>query len=303
MRDQTGLNRTIRFENLEDRSMLSVTALVSSNELVIIGTSANESVQVYEQGTAWKVQGIGGTKVNNSIKAQSFAGVDNILAELGAGNDFLKVFNGTLVGSLQVGYGSSDTGFKTTQIINLKLAALSVVNESNGSNSILVSNVRTTSFGGASFELGNGNNVVTLVNLNVIGQNLQLIAGSGNNVITATNIQIGDNNTSVIQTGNGNDVISVSQYNSINDGLAILTGGGTDIVTLNKVNLGSNTLQVDMGPGNYDVLAIVDSKANAAELSDTGGANGFLTGVKNDFDEITIDPNFKHVSGIANTPC
>jgi len=292
----------MRFESLEDRSMLSVSAFMSSNELLIIGTSANESVQVYQHGTSWDVQGIGGTKVNNSTKAQSFAGVDNITAELGAGNDFLKVFNGTLLGSLQVGYAASDTGFKTTQVINLKLGLLSVVNESNGANSILVSNVQTTSFEGASFELGNGNNVIVLTNLKVIGADLELFAGSGNNVITATNIQTTSGNRDLIETGDGNDIISISQFSATGD-LDISSGGGTDAVVLNRVNIGDNVLSVDVGSGNHDVLTIIDSTAKAADLSDSGGTNGFLTGVKNDFDEITIDPNFTHVSGIENTPC
>ncbi len=151
MRNKTGLDRTMRFESLEDRSMLSVNALVSSNELVISGTSANESVQVYQHGTNWNVQGIGGTKVNTAAAPQSFSGVFNILAELGGGNDFLKISHGTLGGSLQIGYEPSDTGIKTTQLLNLKLGLLSVVNESNSGNSILVSNVLTTSGEGASY--------------------------------------------------------------------------------------------------------------------------------------------------------
>jgi hypothetical protein len=296
------LNRTMRFESLEDRSMLSVSAVVSSHELAIFGTSANESVLVYEQGTNWKVQGIGGTKVNNSTKAQSFAGVENIEADLGAGNDFLKVFNGTVL-TLQVDYGSSDTGFKTTQVINLQLTdGLSIVNESNGSNSILVNNMRTT-FEGASFELlGNGNNVIVLANLKLFGGTLELSAGSGNNVISATNIQTTGGNKDLIETGDGNDIISISQFSATGD-LDISSGGGTDAVVLNRVNMGDNVLSVDVGPGNYDVLTIIDSTAKVADLSDTGGTNGFLIGVKNDFDEITIDPNFTHVSGIENTPC
>ena len=193
--------------------MLSVTALVSSNELVISGTSANESVQVYQHGTSWDVQGIGGTKVNNSRAPQSFTGVFNILAELGGGNDFLKISHGTLGGTLQVGYGSSDTGFKTTQLINLKLASFEIF-DAHGGNSILASNVQTTQFEGATFDVGNGNNVITIANLKLANADLEIFAGSGNNVITVTNVQTTGENKDLIETGDGNDVISISQFSA-----------------------------------------------------------------------------------------
>ncbi len=150
--------------------------------------------------------------------------------------------------------------------------------------------------------IGNGNNVIALTNLKLIGGNLGLSVGSGNNVITITNVQTTSGSSDSIETGDGNDIISISQFSATGD-LDILSGGGADGVVLNRVNIGDNVLSVDVGSGKYDVLAIIDSTAKAADLSDSGGTNGILTGVKNDFDEITIDPNFKHVSGIENTPC
>jgi hypothetical protein len=294
MRKQELLHRILNFENLEDRSMLSVTAFLSGTKLEIIGTPANESVQAYQSGVKWIVQGIAGTKVNGSTAAQKFSGVTDMVAALGAGNDYLQVFNGTLSGQLTVVYEPTDTGTKTTILTNLKLGSVQVANFTDGSNIIAATGIRTSA-GGADFDTGNGNDAISLANLNLVG-NLQVTAGNGINVIVAANVRTTGGGTDVIETGSGSDTIALSQYKS-DDALDVMSGGGTDAVALNAVQLGSNVLYIDVGPGNQDSLVVTNSTAGLAEFLDSGGTNGYLTGSGNHFGTTDIDPNFVHRVG------
>jgi hypothetical protein len=295
MRTKKNLNRTATFEKIEDRSLLSVSAFLSGTKLEIIGTAASESVQVYQSGTSWKVQGIAGTKVNGSTAPRTFNGVTDIVAALGAGKDYLNIFKGTLIGGLTVIYQPGDTGFKTTVLSNLKVGSLQVANQTDSANSIAASYIQTTD-GGADFATGAGNDAIALVFLKIAGT-LQITAGDGNNVISVANIQTTGSGTDLIESGNGKDSIAVSQYSSTTNSLDIMSGAGTDAVALSNVNLGPDILFIDVGPGNGDVLTVFHSTAGLTEFLDTGGQNGFLAGTGNSFGTTDIDPNFTHRSG------
>ena len=292
-REHQGFERKFGFENLEDRSMLSITAFLAGTQLEVFGTSANESVQITQSGNKWKVQGLG-TKVNGSSSAQSFSGVTDIFTDLGKGTDLVQILNGTLSGGVTVFYQPGESGTKTSQLINLKVGSAQVINEDNGINTITATNLQTTS-GGAGFFTGNANDVISLANLTLTG-NLEVSAGNGNNTIAVANTKTGGYSTDVIESGNGRDSIAISQYSSVNN-LDVTSGDGTDTVTLSSVKIGSANLYVDVGAGNQDVLTVVNSTAGLTELLDNGGTNGILTGSGNHFATLIISPNFTHRSG------
>ena len=197
MRTKAAFLRRFRFEGLEDRSMLSVTAFLAGTKLEVLGTPANESVQVTQSGVNWKVQGLSGTKVNGSSAAQSFNGVTDIVVALGAGKDLVQVVNGTLLGSLVEVYEPGDTGAKTTALANLSVGSLQVVDFENGANVISAANIKTTD-GGADFSTGSGKDVISLANFNLAG-NLQVTAGDGANVVAVANVQTNGGGTGLVR--------------------------------------------------------------------------------------------------------
>jgi hypothetical protein len=63
--------------------------------------------------------------------------------------------------------------------------------------------------------------------------------------------------------------------------VGVSAGDGRDVVALNSITTAG--LGVEMGPGNFDSLAVVFCTADIAGFADTGGTNGILTRVRNNF--------------------
>jgi len=179
------------------------------------------------------------------------------------------------------------------------------VTTGNGNSTIVMSGVTmsTQGFGGNTVQSGDGKAVLTLANINMScgadGGNI-ITTGNSNAVISLVNSSLMANGTpssNEIQTGAGNDVVSLVRVNATGD-LAISTGDGTDAVSLNSVNVGPSDLSVDVGPGNYDSLAVVNCTAGTEELSDTGGTNGTIVGAANHFAAPPTVSGFRYRIGI-----
>ncbi len=117
-----------------------------------------------------------------------------------------------------------------------------------------------------------------------------MLAGNGNNFVVLNAVQT-HSLESTLQTGTGTDSITVSAFQG-SSALTIKSGDSTDHVVLNAVRLGTATLTVDVGPGSNDSLSVSNSSAAVANLLDTGGTNGTLTGAGNQFTRLVISPNF-----------
>jgi hypothetical protein len=245
---------------LEHRALLTgnVTASFDGTTLSIIADNPNtaELVRVRQTGDSWTVEGIG-TTVNGSSSPQLFGDsvepVIDILADLQGGSDYLRIANGTLDGGVSAIF--SGGGNKNVQIVNL-----------------------TTELAVAVTTLG-GNDSIQLLSLHV-GGNVTVDAGNGNNFIFASNVRSQGDDSFV--TGSGRDVVSLSGY-SAPAGLSIVTGDGNDVVSLYRVDVSDAGLGVDVGPGNYDVLTVINCTAGTEELLDTGGTNGIIIGAMNHF--------------------
>ncbi len=218
------LSRTLRFEALENRTLLTatVTGTIDSNYLYLTGDSS-DSIVVTQAGTAtYKVQGIG-TYIKNAANgrvalSQTFSGIEGIIINLPNGNNFVKV-SGVSVGlALDITTGN---GNDTIQVINV-----SVVGFQN-------------SYGGVTIEAGNGTNAVALSNVSAVG-----FYGFVN-----------------VLGGKGSD--AVSEYKVSASQIDVRTYGGTDMVALNSVTArtaGYGQLYVDVGSGSLDTVAVVGSR-------------------------------------------
>jgi hypothetical protein len=103
-------SRTVRprFDVLEDRSLLSVSASISAGTLTVTGTSAAETVKLNDDGAgSVSVKGTG-------LATQNFNGVDKIVIKMKGGNDKVTYnLNGDLstARTIEPDLGSGDDTF------------------------------------------------------------------------------------------------------------------------------------------------------------------------------------------------
>jgi hypothetical protein len=150
--------------------------------------------------------------------------------------------------------------------------------------------------------MNGGNDVVGFANARINGT-LTVDMGSGNDVLTLTNVHenvaVEAEGLASISLGTGNDVAVIINFTS-NADIAIDAGDGRDTVVLTRVVAGSvnsgNALTVEMGPGDRDTLAVTFSRADVASFNDTGGTNGTLVRLLNNFGEESGD-GFRTVIG------
>jgi hypothetical protein len=150
--------------------------------------------------------------------------------------------------------------------------------------------------------MNDGNDVVGFANARINGT-LTVDMGSGNDVLTLTNVHelvaTEPEGLASISLGTGNDVAVIFNFTS-NADIAIDAGDGRDTVVLTHVVAGSvdsgNALSVEMGPGDRDTLVVTFSHADIASFTDTGGTNGTLVHLLNNFGEESGD-GFRTVIG------
>jgi hypothetical protein len=157
-------------------------------------------------------------------------------------------------------------------------------------------------------DLMGGNDSLVMYNMTVNGT-LTIDMGAGNDVLSVVNVRENVATESAglatITLGSGNDVATIVNFSSSAD-IAIDAGEGRDVVALNHVVAGTvgsgNTLSVEMGPGDFDSLAIAFCSADTGSFSDTGGSNGIIVGVLNHFGNAgsTVTPgDFRFHIGIS----
>jgi hypothetical protein len=131
-------------------------------------------------------------------------------------------------------------------------------------------------------DLRGGSDSLTVYNSTLSGS-MGIEMGTGNDVLSITNARA-DNFGIVLN--DGNDVAALVKVSTPSDGaVGLVAGSGRDAVALNRVTTGG--LGVEMGSGNFDSLAVVFCNAEIASFADTGGTNGILTRVGNNFDTET----------------
>jgi hypothetical protein len=272
--------RMLKFEPLETRALLAgnVTATVVAGELDITGDAASNSVQVWQTGSGtWKVQGIG-TTINGSHATFPAPGVTgNIVVNLNAGNNFIKVFHGAVPGALDIDTGiDNDTVQVTNVTTGLSTAGDGtslIINVGNGNNAVTLSGVTTS--GEAQINSGDGNAVISLSNVTVNASNFTgdnfVRTGNGTATISLANVRMSTViDANYVRTGNGTATISLANVSmSTSDGSNFVqTGNGTATISLSHVNMnlldGPNYVQTGNG------TAIISLANVGMSISDRG---------------------------------
>ena len=158
---KTLVHKCFSFETLENRALLAgnVVTSFSGGLLTLTGDAAANNVQLTQLASgAWQMKGIG-TKIDGANAAETFTGVTDITTDLAAGNDILKVFNGTSSGDLTVQF--SGGGNKAIQLSNIHAADISVTTGA-GNDSITVN--KCTADSELEVEAHNGTNTVVVTN-------------------------------------------------------------------------------------------------------------------------------------------
>ena len=264
---QNGYARKLRFEGLEDRTLMAgdVTVAVVSGVLQIVGDIADNSIQIKQSGKVWQVQGVD-TTVNGNNSAQSFTGVTGIDINLGAGNDSINASQGKLrAGTFQI----RDDGGST--VVNLlKIAARGIdVRTHDGSDTITLDKCEAESIGiFTSPQTGDDEaDVVTILNSAFKGQPT-VYTGGGNDVVTINAVVAGG--ACIVRTftpgESDQDSVTMTKFRS-KFALLIETGDGPDTITLTDVHSKEDDIRVLASETAADssIDGVVISKLTAEE--------------------------------------
>jgi hypothetical protein len=232
----TILNRTLKFESLENRRMMAgnVQVYFHGNDLCIVGDSAANGVEVRQASPGvYKVDGFvwGGdfTKVNGMSNGEVTAkGVahDVVIALQGGGDD------------LEFGIGDQ--------------------NKITVPNNLLIST-------------GNGNETINIRDV-AVGAELGIATGSGQDNVyiqgctVGTNLVVGDAVGKV--NSNASDNITILST-SVKNELAISTGLGNDSVNIDSC--AANSIYAELGAGN-DSFHMTNTKAPRSGFVVDGGS-------------------------------
>jgi hypothetical protein len=279
MQKQNKRQKKLRFEGLENRALMAgdVTAAVVGGVLEITGDGSGNAIEVKQSGANWRVQGLG-TTVNDSNSAQSFAGVTDIVIDLGDGNDLIKVSKGTLSGDL--GIADSD-GRTVVEVSKINATSIDIATFDDSDTITINKSSATNNIGIASFGTADdGVDVVTVIKSSA-GTTFDVLTGGGNDVVTLTSVTA--NETFAVGTFSSGesdqDVVTISNSNS-GDSFEVLTGDGRDTITLSKVQSGADLTVVAFetsGETSADTVNIAKSSAVESLLLQVGDGADLVT--------------------------
>src|SRR6478672_8909237 len=236
-------HRRSRFESLEKRLALTVTATVSAGDLVVSG-DADGAVQITSVGTGnFEVRDNGVLVANSStltgvnhdvqIKIDQTAGVDNtvtldlgtqtvnkVSANLGNGANSFTVTGGNASSLNYQGGSGADTVSLTTPI-----SGNAKVRLGDGANSLTVNG----NVGGLDVKGGSDADTVTVAAGATIAHNLFAELGAGDNSFTLDGAVIGN---LYVRGGSGADTVSLANLSSVGKNVGLNLGGGTNTATV-----------------------------------------------------------------------
>lgn len=236
--------RTSRFESLERRLALAVTAAVTDGDLVIQG-DADGAVEIVAVGAgSYEVRDNGVliadsttlNGVNDDIKINIDASanadnsvtldlngqtVDQVSAKLGGGTNSLDVINGTIARfAYRGGSGADSVSLGTT------VTAGACISLGNGDNSLTING----SINNLGARGGSGADVVTLSDTSSVTENAFLALGDGANSTTAAGAIGG---SLKIDGRDGDDTVTIAATAKIADAFYARLGAGANVVTHN----------------------------------------------------------------------
>jgi hypothetical protein len=263
-------NRTLRFQPLEDRQLLSgnsvanVSVTLKNGSLTITGDNNSTGIEIEQVGAGqYKILNTDGTTtINKQSTPQIFTGVTgDFTIDLKGGNDVVDFENATygqpvtLPGNLTM----KDVGNDVVYIDNVNVHGN--VSISGGSRSRVISFDGSTSAGGVSVNLGSGGTVLNLIDATIgssafnSGKNDCTIKMSGgNNIVDSFNAKIERDLSANIGGNNGDSSIFEVDGVTVGRNASVQMGNGTDHISLNNFNV-SQSLQIKTGSGN-DIVAL-----------------------------------------------
>jgi hypothetical protein len=264
-----------RFESLERRNPLAgnVTAAVVGGTLMLEGDSGENAVQVRQLSeSSWEVRGLD-TRINGSNSAFIANGVlAGISADLNRGDDFIKIFNGTIAADLVV---ETNQGADALQFINLNVNGIANVTTGDDNDSVLVSDVEV-----------NG----TVESETPDTGAFRLLTHGGSDVVNVDRLLA---TSAYINLGSGNDSLAMTR-SSFDFDLRIRASDGTDAVSLNDIDA-EEDIWVHMGDGDSDALSVANSSGAAGIFRGGNGDGDSLSRSDNNFGA-EIENDFEFVS-------
>ncbi len=225
----------LRFESLEDRRLLSITAWVNDGNLIIRGTSADDSVAIFvlEPGV-YSVVGENGTMLNGEVEGQLTTNPGEVYRDvkidLRGGDDNLYIGNGLLaISQEEDGNGEQLAESDFPRDLKIKMGS--------GDDSVMLEGVSVAR--DTEIDTGDGFDEVFVTGEGPFGANW-----------------FGDDLK--IDTGNHADLVVVAGGESllfVKKELKIKTGSGDDTVSVDLVDLG----RLSIDTGNDSDLVVVSS--------------------------------------------
>ncbi|MCA9095459.1 MAG: autotransporter-associated beta strand repeat-containing protein, partial [Planctomycetaceae bacterium] len=251
--DRVSATKTVK---LTDRGAAGgVTATVTNGQLVIVGDITDNSIQIGEGLTANSliVAGINGTTINGQ-SFMTFEKVKNGLSvTLLAGRDLLKL-----------GDGVTRSNFKGTVTVSLDAGG--------EDDSLDINNVRF--LGDASFDLGNGNQTVSMVDA-FFKKQFTLLMGNGTSQVDLTSNQV--RGTSTLNLGDGTNSLDLIDSQFKKD-TQLVGGNNVDTVSMDSTRF-KKSLQMLLNNGNDTFDAIDSIFGTLTDLNGGGGTDSIDAGL------------------------
>jgi hypothetical protein len=294
--------RRSRFESLEKRLALAITAAVTDGDLVVSGDADGAVVITVVGAGSYEVHDNGvliadstaltGATDDIKIDIDESAGVDNtvtidlgtqsvdrIYADLGNGTNSFQVTNGTAASLKYAGGSGADT-----VDLSAAIPGYALVNLGGGDNSLTVNGT----VGNLSVRGGSGADAVTLAADASVTGNLGACLGNGDNDVTV-NGEVGKN--LFVGAGSGADTVTLAEGSNVTKSVYMELGNGDNDITAGAIG---GSLKVDARDDN-DVVTIA-STANIADAFFARLGAGDNTVTHNG----SVGGNFKVVSKNAN---
>jgi hypothetical protein len=257
MRKSNQSTKRFAFERLELRTVLNGTVMATGagGTLTLTGDAAKNAIVVHQIGT-------------------NPDGSGAIIQVLGAGKKINNLDTATTGNSFTFGSG---TGNGITSI-DIELAG--------GSDILTFVNTRVTSSITVNMDdpgsggVGDGNDVLAMVNVHSTGDTLTIGLGNGTNVATLVKVSSGSDFT--LTGGDGHNAIVL---NTVSSNTSPITSNDTFIVTL--------------GSGRFNSVVMInctDGPDGTLEISN-GGEDGVLVGVLNSFSHQSDVTTFRFRAG------
>jgi hypothetical protein len=292
-----------RFESLEKRLALAVTATVTDGDLIVTG-DADGAVQITAVGAGqYEVRDDGNLIADNTtltgatddirIDIDDLAGADNmvtldlgtqtvdrIYAELGNGANSLQVSNGTAASFVYNGGSGNDA-----VTLGMTVTGYALVSLGNGDNSLTVSGTLNN----VGVRAGSGTDTVTISDGGSITGNAGFCLGNGDN---STTIEGSVGKNLFVGGGKGLDTVTLAAESNVAKSVFLALGNGTN--TTNAAGTIGGSLRIFGRDGN-DVVSL----AATANITDSffallGAGDNTVT------HNGTVGGNFKVLTKNAN---